>query len=46
MKMKPSIALKQCDQMAFTVFIICPFTTMKNCPIEYKIGNNCCQILN
>ena len=27
----------QCDQMAFTVFIICPFTTMKNCPIAYKI---------
>ena len=28
----------QCDQMAFIVFIICPFTTMTNCPIAYKFA--------
>ena len=27
----------QCDQMAFIDFILCPFTTTKNCPIVYKI---------
>ena len=27
----------QCDQMAFIVFIICPFTAVKNCLIVYKI---------
>ena len=26
-----------CDQMAFIVFIICPFTAVKNCPIVDKI---------
>ena len=38
----------QCgDEIAFIVFIICLFTTMKNCPIVFtKVGNTFCQILN
>ena len=33
-----SISVSQCDQMtAFTLLIFCPSTTMKNCPIVYKI---------
>ena len=27
----------QCDQMAFIVFIICPFTGLKNCPKSVTI---------
>ena len=33
-----SISVSQCEQMtAFTLLIFCPSTTMKNCPIVYKI---------
>ena len=28
---------RQCDQMAFKVFIIYPFTTMKNCPFANNL---------
>ena len=36
----------QCDQMTFTVFIICPFKTMKYCPKFAEVVNIICQILN
>ena len=35
----------QCDQMAFIVFIIGTLTTMKNCPIVYKIYQSLEQFL-
>ena len=45
-----SFFCSQCDQRAFIVFIICPFTAMKNCPIVptkfTKVGNTYSQILN
>ena len=40
---------EQCDQMAFTVLIIRPFTTQKNCKLVTeitKVGNKFGQILN
>ena len=39
------IWVTQCDQMAFKVFIICPFTTMRNCPIVDKIYRSQYQYL-
>ena len=31
---------RQCDQMAFIVFIICQFVSMKYCPIVFKISRS------
>ena len=44
----PKMPLKQCDQMAKLLLNLRPFTTMKICPIAYKIskaGTNVYQLL-
>ena len=39
------VGQQQWDKMAYLAFIICPFTTMENCPIEYEIWQSRKQFL-